>query len=311
MLRLNSTNGIIWIAFIGLFGFFCLYTANTISSLQYQIKQLSNNVEDLEDFDLEIAAEFAGETKTNKRMLNLRKRVKKLENKVGKLFDLVDPWEKCLRFRWTARCPDENQRNETGLPCSSDILREMTFAVTEALEKRNFTHWISYGTLLGAARDQKIIPWTQDADIVIHGSQFKFLEKQIIPELHRMGFSFFYDKKAPDIGRVCVTNATKFKQYEIHTEDTRSPYYNYFPYMDIYQTDLKAEPDAIVVKYGPKCRFKPDIIFPLSKIQLYDRFLSAPANTDAYLTQIYGVNYTQPPPKRHAHGVYSESCKNG
>ena len=41
------------------------------------------------------------------------------------------------------------------------------------MEQFNITHWVSYGTLLGIARDQGIIPWTIDDDIVIKGKQPK------------------------------------------------------------------------------------------------------------------------------------------
>jgi phosphorylcholine metabolism protein LicD len=37
------------------------------------------------------------------------------------------------------------------------------------MERFNVTHWVSYGTLLGIARDGDIIPWTIDDDIVIKG----------------------------------------------------------------------------------------------------------------------------------------------
>ena len=45
------------------------------------------------------------------------------------------------------------------------IIKDNLFNILDILEDNNIAYWIDYGTLLGAARDGKIITWDNDADI--------------------------------------------------------------------------------------------------------------------------------------------------
>jgi lipopolysaccharide cholinephosphotransferase len=60
-------------------------------------------------------------------------------------------------------------------PCSAEILKEMLILIVKALEEAQVNYWVSYGTLLGAVRNQTIIPWTADIDFVIKGEEYKNL----------------------------------------------------------------------------------------------------------------------------------------
>jgi phosphorylcholine metabolism protein LicD len=127
-----------------------------------------------------------------------------------------------------------------------------------------------------------------------------------------MGYKFFYDKKYPDIGRVCITERnTKYLKYEKFLPE-KADYYNAYPYADLYQTSTK-EKNSVVVMYGPQCRFSMDTVYPLTRIKLYDLEVKAPHNYTQYLTQLYGPKFMDPPPNnlRTGHGAYSEACKNG
>ena len=37
--------------------------------------------------------------------------------------------------------------------------------IDDLLTKHEIQHWLDYGTLLGAARDEQLIPWDDDGDI--------------------------------------------------------------------------------------------------------------------------------------------------
>ena len=43
--------------------------------------------------------------------------------------------------------------------------------------KAKVTHWVSYGTLLGAIRQNTILPWTSDADIVVPSELFSIFDE--------------------------------------------------------------------------------------------------------------------------------------
>ena len=80
-------------------------------------------------------------------------------------------------------------------PCIVDVLADMVLAVTESLEKNGLNHFISYGTLLGAARNQSIIPWTTDIDIVIDEGNWTTMPKIMKNSkiLAKNGLKFFFD----------------------------------------------------------------------------------------------------------------------
>ena len=44
-------------------------------------------------------------------------------------------------------------------------LREAVFAICEVYEQQNQTHWIDFGTLLGAYRSGDVLPHDGDADV--------------------------------------------------------------------------------------------------------------------------------------------------
>eukprot|EP01116_Phalansterium_solitarium_P000063 TRINITY_DN10047_c0_g1_i2.p3 TRINITY_DN10047_c0_g1~~TRINITY_DN10047_c0_g1_i2.p3 ORF type:complete len:189 (-),score=66.69 TRINITY_DN10047_c0_g1_i2:173-739(-) len=172
---------------------------------------------------------------------------------------------------------------------------------------------VSYGTLLGAARNHSILPWTGDIDIVVLGPQYKLMAKQFKETgvLDKHGYFFFYDQKDPDIGRVCLTaQAEKFVKYDKADTVESHLYYNEYPYVDIYQTHQDANSDVFSVKYGPPCRWPRSWIFPLTKMRLYDREVFAPGDHDKYLSYLYGPDWHLPPgpEKRSKQGAYRDAC---
>jgi LicD family len=72
--------------------------------------------------------------------------------------------------RETLRCDFWNWGPEAVRPpCCTSHLTELTEFVHELLERHGIPHWLDYGTLLGAAREQGLIAWDGDVD-------FGFLE---------------------------------------------------------------------------------------------------------------------------------------
>jgi hypothetical protein len=50
-------------------------------------------------------------------------------------------------------------------PCCTEHLRELLVYVHELLERNGIIHWLDYGTLLGAVREQAFIAWDEDVDL--------------------------------------------------------------------------------------------------------------------------------------------------
>lgn len=59
--------------------------------------------------------------------------------------------------------------------------------IKEIFDKANITFWLDWGTLLGAVRDKKIIPWDKDMDLGVFDSDYNKIIS-IIPELKKKGF---------------------------------------------------------------------------------------------------------------------------
>lgn len=60
--------------------------------------------------------------------------------------------------------------------CCRDHLIQVLQYVTELFKEKNITHWLSYGTLLGAVRNGHIIPWDSDVDLGVLAEQKKEIE---------------------------------------------------------------------------------------------------------------------------------------
>lgn len=152
-----------------------------------------------------------------------------------------------------------------------------------------------------------------DVDVIVKGEEFQGIGQRLQNTgiLEAKGYVFFYDKKYPDIGRMCITeSAKKFRKWE-RLQPEKAEYFNAYPYSDIYQTDTKYK-DSVVVKFGPLCRFPLNVVYPLHRMTAMGRSFSVPRNTTAYLTQLYGDWKTIPPKeKQTGHGAYSDSCKGG
>jgi len=231
------------------------------------------------------------------------------------LLQEVLPWERCLRFHLRTDCVPGLPVNDDEPPCILDVLQEMLFDTVSALEQSNITYFINYGTLLGAVRDQKIIPWTTDIDIVIHTNIWKRIGKKLYDStlLDEKGYRWFHDRKYTDMARLCIGDDNE--KYAKWTKEEIEPE-NYwdsgYPYVDFYQgVELKGWNYTVLA--GPPCTFKTEQIFPLMKIPIGGRLVNAPRDPRPMLAQIYGPSWMRPPTaeERDAHGDYYTACAHG
>ena len=105
---------------------------------------------------------------------------------------------------------------EGKLPWYQEHIKKMLPYVTRLLRRENIVFWLDWGTLLGAVRNGKMIPWDFDIDIGIFHKDVKRLldtESQIV----KNGFRFLVDR-----------NAKYARKIRFFTEDIRN-YRSYFP----------------------------------------------------------------------------------
>jgi len=284
----------------------CHLTYYGMTSVKYSQSELSKELQDMKNSLKESQSQI---NTLIKQVESYKAKLAISKVKEDHLLSLVDPWERCLRFSYKTDC-----KTDQDLPCVPDILAEMVLALTDALKEANITYWLSYGTLLGAARDHAIIPWTTDVDLVVEEQDFPTIGKKLkrISKLAKSGYQFFYDETYPGLSRLCITDQNSiFSKYEKSLPES-TPYYDSgYPYVDIYKAILQG--GYYNVTWGPPCRFREDIVMPLTKIHLLGREMNAPKDYDKYLSQIYGPDYKTPPPpdQRISHGWYQKYCKNG
>ena len=61
-----------------------------------------------------------------------------------------------------------------------DILYELLYVLDDFCKDNNIKYFLGYGTLLGAIRHQGIIPWDDDADVMMEREEYERFQKLII-----------------------------------------------------------------------------------------------------------------------------------
>ncbi len=147
-------------------------------------------------------------------------------------------------------------------------------------EKYGLQYWLDFGSLLGAVRHGKIIPWDDDVDVSMSKSEFdKLAELMKNEDLNEVCYIPFYGDM---IARFIFVNDTG-------------------AFLDIYCYDEFSD------RLSSRCHFENkayraaiprNIIFPLSKVRFEGMEVNAPADCDSYLRIKYG-NYWVLPKKAH------------
>src|SRR5690606_23009779 len=84
------------------------------------------------------------------------------------------------------------------------MLFNILLDVHQVLSSFGIQYFITFGTLLGAVRDNKIIPWTQDVDISISVINMDKVIKNgdLINALYKKGYIFWEDDYL--LYRLCI-----------------------------------------------------------------------------------------------------------
>jgi hypothetical protein len=227
----------------------------------------------------------------------------------------------CARFRAIrfsdsdpTRCatatPDHIDPKAAQAPCFTHALRDMLRVLTQTFDQHKIEYLAGFGSLLGAMREQQIIPWTTDVDVLLSAENLRLLAQNVngvLDDLRAKGVSFFSDR---DYFRYCLNTNYAGNLELSHMDpahDAATLYvHTWTPGGDAFYLDTS---DERTVKVGKKCRFDVDVFEPSQRIPLYpgtasELMISVP-NDPATILSMFYKDWETPPLKKKGHGAPS------
>ena len=165
---------------------------------------------------------------------------------------------------------------------------------TEILEELNIPYWLEGGTLLGAVRDQKLIPWDHDLDIGI-----KFTTNKEISLLIRMLKKHFIVRSLTFQNDPKIWKLGKYRILKVYTKKSSfkrtSLCLDIFLYYKGYVKD-KGEVYRYVV-WGKNAYHSTKYFDTLNEISFYGLKVKIPSNPEKFLQIKYGTDWKTPKKK--------------
>ena len=185
--------------------------------------------------------------------------------------------------------PSRFRSNQNRLPCCEDVLFQMVLDLSIFFDAENIEYSLTFGTLLGAVRNQDIIPNTADLDIYIPSKEWARTERAMLrwTTHHKWGadrtYRFFFNDATQTTSMVTVTRICSMHTgapwqlfHSVYMDDTT------FTYADVYG-DTDDEQDT----FAPLMR-------PVTQVCMRGHSFSAPCYSTYYLEYVYGSDWRQP-----------------
>jgi len=164
--------------------------------------------------------------------------------------------------------------------------------VANDLEKNDCKYWLDGGTLLGAVRDKKLIPWDHDLDIGVKYENDDILEN-LITQLRKK----YYIRALPFKNHKNIWNLGKYRIIKVYPR--KFIFFREILCLDlfIFYPDTLKSNNQKIYKYGVCNRnayYDYKLLEELSTISFYGREYSAPGKTFEYLKAKYGDDWEIP-----------------
>jgi len=169
------------------------------------------------------------------------------------------------------------------------------YEINDILKSFSLRYWIEGGTLLGAIRDGKLIPWDHDLDMgIINDSEI--LLREIVKALKR---KFYVSVKTFDKTEG-TWNLGTYRVIKIYPK-------KFFIFKDdlcldlfVYYSGVLPDSDEDVYKYvvwGKNAYHKKEFLMNTQLIEFYGQQIPTPLNTEKFLEVKYGSDWKTPKEK--------------
>jgi hypothetical protein len=176
--------------------------------------------------------------------------------------------------RSTPRCAGKHD-------CCHKILLEILDFTVEKLNSKNIPYWLTYGTLLGAVREHKMIPWDEDIDIGILINDLPSL-LLLSQKFQRAGYGWGVGTNANYIvGKINIyTSLINVLHLDV----------------SVYANVMEGNERYVEGVMWPGCRTPLDNVLPknLIDIEFEGRTVKAPSNPGNLLENFYGPDWRTP-----------------
>ncbi|OQR97961.1 hypothetical protein ACHHYP_09380 [Achlya hypogyna] len=215
-----------------------------------------------------------------------------------------EAWEYCLPMR-PQQCGARRGTKATlfetpkSRPCRSAVLHLLLEAMLEVVYELNLPSFVYFGTLLGAWRDEAIIPHTRDIDIVMP-SDTDWAAVQ--DAMWARGFYVF----KRDIHGACVASHHPLAPLMYHTGlelVTNGTWAHGTPYLDLYMWNQRYGNDVVAIETAQD-RLDTHMVFPLTcHEKIFSMHVPGIQHPEAMFRSEYGTTYAQDP------DLHLESCE--
>ena len=163
---------------------------------------------------------------------------------------------------------------------------EFLFDVKSKLDELSISYWIEGGTLLGAIRDKKLIPWDHDIDMGIINKSDEMIE-QVIQKLK----TFFYVSVKGFKEVEGVWNLGKYRVLKIYPR--KNIFFKDNLCLDIFIYYLDENHYKYVV-WNKNAYHERKFFDNLEQIEFYGKLINVPYDSEKFLEKKYGSDWKTP-----------------